>query len=118
MHEVSIMEGAVRMAVDAAKSAGANRVLALRLRVGTLSGVVPEALRFAFDVVCRDTIAEGASLELDDRFPPPPGARHAARNLNARISSTNVPAATIPMASCGAGANWKSPRWKWNEQTV
>ena len=65
MHEVSIMEGAVRMAVDAAKSAGASRVLALRLRVGTLSGAVPEALRFAFDVVCRDTIAEGASLEME-----------------------------------------------------
>jgi hydrogenase nickel incorporation protein HypA/HybF len=61
MHEVSIMESAVRMAVDAAKSAGASRVLVLRLRVGTLSGAVPEALRFAFDVVCRDTIAEGAS---------------------------------------------------------
>ena len=65
MHEVSIMEEAVRMAVDAAKSAGASRVLALRLRVGALSGAVPEALRFAFDVVCRDTIAEGASLEME-----------------------------------------------------
>ena len=65
MHEVSIMESAVQMAVDAAKSAGASRVLALRLRVGTLSGTVPEALRFAFDVVCRDTIAEGASLEME-----------------------------------------------------
>jgi hydrogenase nickel incorporation protein HypA/HybF len=65
MHEVSIMEEAVRTAVGAAKSAGASRVLALRLRVGTLSGAVPEALRFAFDVVCRDTIAEGASLEME-----------------------------------------------------
>ncbi|MBE0540303.1 MAG: hydrogenase maturation nickel metallochaperone HypA [Verrucomicrobia bacterium] len=65
MHEVSIMEEAVRMAVAAAKSSGANRVLALRLRVGTLSGAVPEAMRFAFDVVCRDTIAEGASLEIE-----------------------------------------------------
>lgn len=65
MHEVSIMEEAVRMAVDAAKSSGANRVLALRLRVGALSGVVPEAMRFAFDVVCRDTIAAGASLEIE-----------------------------------------------------
>ena len=65
MHEVSIMEDAVRMAVEAAKKAGASRVLALRLRVGTLSGAVPEALRFAFDVVCRDTIAEGASLEME-----------------------------------------------------
>ena len=65
MHEVSIMTDAVRMAVEAAKSAGSTRVLTLRLRVGRLSGVVPEALRFAFDVACRDTIAAGASLELE-----------------------------------------------------
>jgi hydrogenase nickel incorporation protein HypA/HybF len=65
MHEVSIMEEAVRMAVEAAKSSDASRVLRLRLRVGTLSGAVPEAMRFAFDVVCRDTIAEGASLEIE-----------------------------------------------------
>jgi len=65
MHEVSIMEEAVRMAVETAKTAGASRVLVLRLRVGTLSGAVPDALRFAFDVVCHDTMAEGASLEME-----------------------------------------------------
>jgi hydrogenase nickel incorporation protein HypA/HybF len=65
MHELSIMEEAVRLALDAAKSAGARRVLALRLRVGALSGVVPEAMRFAFDVVCQGTLAEGASLEIE-----------------------------------------------------
>jgi hydrogenase nickel incorporation protein HypA/HybF len=65
MHEVSIMEEAVRLAVDATRSAGKSRVLTLRLRVGTLSGVVPEAMRFAFDVVCRDTMAAGASLEIE-----------------------------------------------------
>jgi hydrogenase nickel incorporation protein HypA/HybF len=65
MHEVSIMAEALRMAVDTAKSAGASRVLKLRLRVGRLSGVVPEAMRFAFDVVCRDTMAAGASLEIE-----------------------------------------------------
>jgi hydrogenase nickel incorporation protein HypA/HybF len=58
MHEVSIMAEALRMAVDAAKSAGATRVLKLRLRVGSLSGVVPEAMQFAFDVVCHGTMAE------------------------------------------------------------
>jgi hydrogenase nickel incorporation protein HypA/HybF len=65
MHEVSIMTEALRMAVDAAKSAGATRVLKLRLRVGSLSGVVPEAMQFAFDVVCHGTIAEGARLEIE-----------------------------------------------------
>ena len=65
MHEVAIMEEAVRMAVDTAKSSGASRVLKLRLRVGSLSGVVPESLRFAFDVVCHGTLAAGASLEIE-----------------------------------------------------
>jgi hydrogenase nickel incorporation protein HypA/HybF len=66
MHEVSIMAETLRMAVDAAKSANARRILKLRLRIGSLSGVVPEALRFAFDVVCRGTMAEGAVLEIED----------------------------------------------------
>ena len=65
MHEVAIMEEAVRLAVDSAKAAGASRVTGMRLRIGTLSGVVPEALRFAFDVVCQGTLAEGATLEME-----------------------------------------------------
>jgi hydrogenase nickel incorporation protein HypA/HybF len=65
MHEVSIMEEAVRLALDAAKAAGKSRVTGLRLRIGALSGVVPEAMRFAFDVVCQDTPAAGANLEIE-----------------------------------------------------
>ena len=65
MHEVSIMEEAVRMAVEAAQAAGAQRITGLRLRVGRLSGAVPEAMEFAWDVVRRDTIAEAAQLEIE-----------------------------------------------------
>jgi hydrogenase nickel incorporation protein HypA/HybF len=65
MHEVSIMAEAVRMAVESAQSAGAKRVIGLRLRVGTLSGAVPEAMQFAWDVVRRDTPAAEAWLEID-----------------------------------------------------
>jgi hydrogenase nickel incorporation protein HypA/HybF len=62
MHEVAIMEEAVRLAVEAA---GTRRVRKLSLRVGALSGVVPDALRFAFDVVGRGTVVAGASLEIE-----------------------------------------------------
>ena len=65
MHEVSIMTEALRMAEDAAQTAGAGRVLKLRLRVGSLSGVVPDALRFAFDVVRENTLAADATLEIE-----------------------------------------------------
>ena len=53
------------MAVEAAHAAGAGRIIRLRLRVGRLSGAVPEAMEFAWDVVRRDTIAENAWLEIE-----------------------------------------------------
>ena len=59
------MAEAVRMAEETARTAGCGRVLELKLRVGTLSGAVPEALRFAWDVVSRDTLAAGARLEIE-----------------------------------------------------
>lgn len=59
------MQEAVRLAVETAKASGASRVLGLRLRVGALSGAVPEAMQFAFDVVCRDTMAQDATLEME-----------------------------------------------------
>jgi len=35
------------------------------LRIGALAGVEPESLRFAFEVVTRQTIAAEATLEVD-----------------------------------------------------
>jgi hydrogenase nickel incorporation protein HypA/HybF len=65
MHEVSIMTEAVRLAVESAQEAGAQHVTGVRLRVGALSSLMPEAMRFAWDIVSRDTIAEGARLEIE-----------------------------------------------------
>lgn len=65
MHEVSLMTETVRIATEAARKAGARRVTGLKLRIGTLSSAVPDAMRFAWDVVSSDTIAEGARLEIE-----------------------------------------------------
>lgn len=65
MHELSIMQEAVRLAAETAKSSGADRVLMLRLRVGALNSAVPEALRFAFDVASRGTIVQHAALDIE-----------------------------------------------------
>jgi len=65
MHEVSIMTEAVRMAVESAQSAGAGRITSLRLRVGKLSGAVPEAMQFAWDVVRQSTPAVDATLTIE-----------------------------------------------------
>ena len=69
MHEVGLIQNAVALALATARERGARQVHRLRLRIGTMSGVVPEALQFAFEVVCRGTPAEGATLEVES-VPP------------------------------------------------
>jgi hydrogenase nickel incorporation protein HypA/HybF len=66
MHEYSIMQCALQQALGEARRAGAARVHEIRLRIGRLSGVVPDALQFAFDTLRRGTAAEGARLTIED----------------------------------------------------
>jgi hydrogenase nickel incorporation protein HypA/HybF len=65
MHELSIMESALQKAIAHAKQAGGTRICRIRLRIGALSGVVPEALEFAFASAREGTMAEEASLEIE-----------------------------------------------------
>jgi hydrogenase nickel incorporation protein HypA/HybF len=65
MHELSIMQSALNIALDQARQAGAIRVHEIRLRIGALSGVVPDALEFAFEALVPGTLAEGAKLAVE-----------------------------------------------------
>lgn len=64
MHEMSLMESVLEIVEDEAKKAGATKVKAVRLDIGELSHVEPEAMRFCFDAVVRGTIAAQAVLEI------------------------------------------------------
>ena len=65
MHEFSIMQSALELAEKNTRAAGATQIHRLRLRVGALSGVVPEALRFAFDGLKDRTLAANAEFEIE-----------------------------------------------------
>ncbi|MEI7769428.1 MAG: hydrogenase maturation nickel metallochaperone HypA [Chloroflexales bacterium] len=66
MHELSIAMNLVEVAESAARKAGATKVTALYLRIGALSAVVPDALRFSFEIAADGTILAGASLEIEE----------------------------------------------------
>lgn len=66
MHEISLMEATLAIALEHTQAQGASKIHHITLNVGELSGVVPEALAFAFDVVSEGTPAEGAKLTLDN----------------------------------------------------
>ena len=66
MHEFGIMETLLR---DAEAAAGGARVKALTVRVGPLSGVVVDSLRFAFESLAPGSVAEGARLAVVETRP-------------------------------------------------
>ena len=44
MHEMAITEGIMEAAVPAAQAQGAKKILEIRLKIGELSGVIPECI--------------------------------------------------------------------------
>lgn len=61
MHELAITESIVS---GVCERVGECRVTKLVLEVGLFSGVVPDAVRFCFDVSAKGTALEGAALEI------------------------------------------------------
>lgn len=62
MHELPVTQGIIDVVVKAANDNRAQRVTAVHLVVGELSSIVDDSVQFYFDLLSRDTIAQGAVL--------------------------------------------------------
>ncbi len=95
MHELSIALGILDVASEEVRRRGCGRVMAIHVRIGPLSGIVPAALRSAYELAregsempSADLVVEEISLEA---FCP----RCAA-------SCTPVSASDLCCPSCGS----------------
>jgi hydrogenase nickel incorporation protein HypA/HybF len=66
MHELSIACDLVEIAEAAARTAHAERVAVVYLKLGVFAGVVKEALLFGYDTATKGTLLEGSRLEIED----------------------------------------------------
>jgi len=64
MHELSITQSVLNIVTEHAERAGAQRVTAINLVVGELTGFVDDSIQFYFDMLSPGTIAEGSRLVL------------------------------------------------------
>jgi len=64
MHEMSLCEGVLQVLQTEASKQGFSKVIAVWLEIGDLSSVEPEAMLFSFDVVARNSLADGAKLNI------------------------------------------------------
>lgn len=64
MHEMSLCEYVLRVIEEQAPVQHYQKVKTVCLEIGALTTVEPAALRFGFDVVTKNSIADGANLEI------------------------------------------------------
>jgi len=64
MHEYSVMSQIVGLILSEAEKRKAEKVTRAKIEIGEFTFLGEEQLSFAFEVLTRDTIAEGAELEI------------------------------------------------------
>lgn len=90
MHELAITQSIVD---GVAERMGEAEIRSLQLEIGKLSGVIPEAVRFCFDVVADGTTMQGARLDIDE----PEGSARCG-SCGAEFTAQDV----IVLCSCGS----------------
>jgi hydrogenase nickel incorporation protein HypA/HybF len=90
MHEMAITQSVIDAVCD---HAAGRRVHSVRVQVGQLCAVVPDAMRFCFGLAAEGTVADGARLDLDIQ---PGSARCRACGLDFALSDP------ILLCPCGS----------------
>lgn len=66
MHELSLAQGILRVALRAAENGHAERIVSVYVKTGAYSGVVPSYLDECFALMSKGTPAEGAKLQVEE----------------------------------------------------
>jgi hydrogenase nickel incorporation protein HypA/HybF len=90
MHELAITQSVVDAVTE---RTGTAPVTVVRLRVGRLAGVVPDAMRFCFELVTAGTPLEGAELEIEE-----PEGRGRCRTCGAEFPLPDL----VLLCDCGS----------------
>jgi len=81
MHEMTLCESILQILESEAGKQGFSRVKTVWLEIGELSSVEIDAMRFSYEVVTRDSLADGSTLEII-RVPGTAWCMQCARSVN------------------------------------
>lgn len=65
MHELVIVEGILDAVLPEVKKHNVKKVISIKLKIGELSGVIPECIDYYFDIASKGTLAEGAKIVVE-----------------------------------------------------
>ena len=66
MHELSIAQSLIDIVCKQCLQNGFKEIEAINIKVGRASGIMPDALSFAFNAIKTDSIAKNAALNIEE----------------------------------------------------
>lgn len=93
MHELTITESILEIALRHGREAGAVHITDLYLVIGELSTIVDESVQFYWDIISESTMAAGATLHF---------RRVAAQLVCQTCGHDYSPRLTLPCPACGS----------------
>ncbi len=65
MHEMSIVEGLIAIVKEEMDKSGAARLRSVRVKIGEMAGILPDALKTAFQIITAENGMDSAVLNID-----------------------------------------------------
>ena len=85
MHELSITQNILSIALEKAQAVQASKINKINLTIGELTGIVADCVQFYFEHLSKDTIAAKAILFFEQ-----PATRLCCRNCGTTFSPNNL----------------------------
>lgn len=65
MHELSVTQGLLKICLEEGKKHNVKKINKINIKVGELTDLVPSCISYYFNIVAKDTIAEGTQISIE-----------------------------------------------------
>lgn len=65
MHELSVTQNIIKISCEEAEKHNVTRVKEIRIKVGELTGLVPQAIQYYFEIASKGTRVENAIIKVE-----------------------------------------------------
>lgn len=65
MHELTIIDNIIKICIEEGKKHNVSKIIEIRIKIGELSGMVPEYIQYYFNIMSKGTTAENAILNIE-----------------------------------------------------
>lgn len=65
MHELPVTKSIVNISCEEAEKHKVHKVKEIRIKIGELTGLVPDSIQYYFDIISKGTKVEGALLDIE-----------------------------------------------------